>query len=203
MGRCTPWCLVVVAALAAVGCCHVNRLREPGFSPGRVSFAVRITEGPGLHFSHESIKTRQVTGPSRSYSETQFGNVLAAFGPGGVAESLTRNAPGTLWSVLGWEATGEDGEPDMVLDMHIANYGLVAKDAVSEAEFRWHFRVVLTDERSGAILWRDCMEWSTGGIQASALQLDQVGPGRLHEILDMTATRILARLARHIDSEQR
>jgi len=195
----------LIAGLSVCACCHVNRLGELGQGSLKVECFCEVVEKPTVSFIRyqrfESEFAAQ-PGPPRGYSETFFGEVLISFGPEELVFQLLQKIPVVLEQSLGWKLPLGDQQPELELVVTVEDYGFVSADAQSELMVDWYLRAILINKSNGDIIWRDCMQWQTGGIHVNMLQLAKTEPGQRKELIQEMADTLIEKLVAHIVSER-
>jgi hypothetical protein len=206
MTRALSWIVASIAGLSVCACCHVNRLGELGQGSLKVECFCEVVEKPTVSFiRHQRFESEFAAqpGPPRGYSETRFDEVLSSFGPGALVSMLLQKLPGVLEQSLGWKLPLGDQQPELELVVTVEDYGFVSADAQSELMVDWYLRAILTNKSSGDIVWRDCMQWQTGGIHVNMLELAKTDPDQRKEIIQGMADTLIENLAAQLVSERR
>lgn len=205
MIRALGWMFASIVGLSVCACCHVNRLGELDQGSLKVECYCQVVEKPTVSFfRHQRFESEFAAqpGPARGYSETRFDEILISFGPGELVSQLLQKIPGVLEQSLGWKLPRGDQQPELDLVVTVEDYGFVSADAQSELMVDWYLRAILTKKSNGDIVWRDCMQWQTGGLQVSMLQLAKTEPDQRKEIIQGMADALIEKLAAHLVSER-
>lgn len=177
--------------LATPGCCHLNRLPEMAGSVERVATVVEVGEEPTVHFTHQSLHTFRRPGHVYGHAAHRYDEVLAACGPAGLSAHLVEQAPEVMADTLGWRAAAEDASPDATLVLIIENYCFTALDAISELEIQWQVRGLLTASAGDRLIWRDCLELSSGPLGVTMEELSRQEPEQHAWLLERIARNLL------------
>ena len=205
MIRALSWIVASIVGLSVCACCHVNRLGDLGKDSLKVECYCEVVEKPTVSFlRHQRVDSEfsAMPGPPRGYSETRFDEVLFAFGPDELVSQLLQKLPVVVEQALGWKLPQGDQRPELELIVTVEDYGFVSEDAQSELMVAWYLRAILLDKSNGNIVWRDCLQWQTGGIYVSMLQLAKTDPEQRKEIIQDLADALIEKLVAHIASER-
>ena len=219
----TPF-LLVLAAVAAQGCGSSNRLDEIAIESRRVAVTAAIPPAPRVQAGspleagidvYDPIGTAVRVGTSVTKArqarraQTRLDSVVARVD---VADRIARQSLARTAALLRFAPAVRPEESDFVLDIRVADYGLVA-DSFEGATF-----FVLTGEArllaaaTGEVLWdarlaeRETVDRTLFGLPVAVgnvvtgrtlagLSVDEMATG-LGRLADLTAERITERLAR-------
>jgi hypothetical protein len=168
-----------------------------------VSYEAIVLEKPTVRFTgHRSLKIHQTvpTGTS-GHIEAEFESTLAGFGREDLSALVLERAAGQLGGPLGWAQPEDGGGADAVMQIRVENICFCAPDALSEVEVKLALKVVLSENGSGDLLWRDCLDWSFAGLYSSLQDLTRADAAQQQELLSDLAARLLERLAKHLASQ--
>jgi hypothetical protein len=205
MIRALKWIGAVIVGLSVCACCHVNHLDDFRRESLKVECFCEVVEDPTVSFlRHQRVDsgfTAQPV-PPRGYSETRFDDVLLAFGPGQLVSQLLQKLPVVIEKSLGWKLPLGDQQPELELIVTVEDYGFVAEDAQSELKVDWYLRAILLNKSNGDVVWRDCLQWQTGGIYVSMLELAKTSPDQRQELIQGMADAMIEKLVAHIVNER-
>lgn len=194
---------LILPAFFLCSCCPINRLDERSRPLKTVAYEAIVLEKPTVRFTgHRSLKIKQTvpTGTS-GHIEAEFESALADFGGEDFSALVLERAAGQLGGRQGWAQPEDGGVADAVMQIRVENICFCAPDALSEVEAKLALRVVLTENGSGDVLWRDCLDWSFAGLYSSLQDLTQADAAQQKELFSDLAARMVDRLAEHLAAQ--
>ncbi len=196
------WLALSVLFLAS--CCPVNRLPDRGHAIKTVAYEVSAVDRPTVRFTgHRAMEIHRGMQPvvAWSHTETEFERLLAAMGGERFSATLLEQAPARLGASLGWALDESGAGADALVQILVENICFCAPDVLTGVEVRLDFKVVLTSNPDGDVLWRDCLDWTLGGGFPSLEQLGKAEARQREDLLSDLAAQLLGRLASHIAAQ--
>jgi hypothetical protein len=160
-------CSVVLLIAEISGCCHVNALRDREKNPEKFFCTVRVDARPVVVFSRQNnSRMRSVVGSMANVSPAagKFQEMIKNTHPDAITKHLLQRLPAIFEKNLSWTSVGEGQSPTLHLQVVVEELQYEAKDPLSDASVTWVVRVMLVDSASDDIVWRDCIEWKSGGL---------------------------------------
>ena len=208
--------------LMGLGCGSTNRLHEVDFEDARVAVVTNIPPWPVVFtdvFYEARIDPDDPVGSifragtaiaKQAEARQAQARMDSALAYVDVADrvawqALRRSAP-----TLGYRPTNHPEDADFILDLHIANYGLVADSWEATVHFEVDAEMLLVDRRTRRVIWkkhlREVEPVSHAGIgrgatfgnvftaaALSTLSVEQMVVA-LEHLADFTAARLIATL---------
>jgi len=197
----TQW--LILSALFLCSCCPINRLKERSRPLKTVTYEAVVLEQPTVRLTgHRSLKIQPgVPTGTWGHTEAEFEKALADFAPEDFSALVLERASGRLGALQGWTLAEEDGRAEAVMHIQVENICFCAPDALSEVEARLVLKVVIAENDSGEVLWRDCLDWTLAGVYTSLQDLAQADAAQRKELYSDLAERLLGRLAKHLAAQ--
>lgn len=194
---------LILPALFLGSCCPINRISERSQPVKTVTYEVLVEERPTVRLTgHRSLKIQPgVPSGTTGHIEAELEKELAGFASDDFSASILEGAADRIGSRQGWTLAEGGDRADAVMRIRVENICLCAPDGLSEVEVRLALRVVLAENGSGEVLWRDCLDWTFGGLYSSLQDLAQADAAQQKELFSELAEQLLARLAKHLASQ--
>ncbi len=216
------WVLGGLVLLMGLGCGSTNRLHEVDFEDARVAVVANIPPWPvvftdvlyearidpddlvGSIFRAGTAIAKQA---EARQAQARMDSALAYVD---VADRVARQALRRSAPTLGYRPTNHPEDADFILDLHIANYGLVADSWEATVHFEVDAEMLLVDRRTRRVIWkkhlREVEPVSHAGLgqgatfgnvfttaALSALSVEEMVVA-LEHLADFTAARLTATL---------
>ncbi len=191
---------LLVGALAAAGCCHVNKLAE---RPAPIQkFALTLGEDPALTLQFTrgaSSHTRQLIGPLvRTHrSVLEYEDLMAELGGGRLRQHLHQQISRVLTRQLGWQA-GDDGG---LLRVDVEELVFVAAAPNTPLRLTWRLSTSLVDSADESLIWRDCEDFDQDLGSLSMAQLLAMGADSRERVVSELALSLAEHLARRLAAD--
>ena len=162
--------LLVLAAGALAGCGASNRLDEVALPGRRVAVAAAIPPAPRVQagspleagvnpFDPVGTAVRRETSEAKRRqamrAQARLDSVVARVD---VADRIARRTLARTAAALGFTPADRPADADFVLDLRVADYGLVADSFEGDTFFVLLGEALFLDARTGAELWRTDLE---------------------------------------------
>lgn len=194
---------LILSVLFLGSCCPVNRLTGRSQPVKTVVYEVIVLEQPTVRFtSHRSQKAHARVQPTGiwGHTEAELERALADFALEDFSALVLKRAADELGARQGWTPAEDDGA-DALMQIRVENICFCAPDALTEVEVKLALRAVLTENGSGEVLWRDCLDWTFTGLYPSLRDLAQADAAQRQEMFSELAERMLERLAKHLATQ--
>ena len=186
---------LILSVLFLGSCCPVNRLPGRSQPVKTVTYEVIVLEQPTVRFtSHRLLQIRP------GDTEAELEQALADFAHEDFSALVLKRAADELGARQGWTSAESDGA-DAVMQIRVENICFCAPDALTEVEAKMALRAVLTENGSGEVLWRDCLDWTFTGLYPNLRDLAQADAAQRQEMFSELAERMLERLAKHLATQ--
>lgn len=191
---------LTAGALAAAGCCHVNKLVE---RPEPIAtFALTLGSDPAtsLQFTRgASVHTRQLIGPLvRTHrSVLDYEDLLAELGGGRLREHLNQQISRVLIRQLGWRSGDEGG----LLRVDVEELVFTAAGPNTPLSLTWRLSASLVDAADESLIWRDCEDFEQSMGALSMARLLEMGPEARERFVSDLARGLAEHLARRLSAD--
>lgn len=195
------WLILAVFFLGS--CCPVNRLGGRGRPVKTVAYEALVLGRPTVRLiGHRPLKIQPGV-PSNVWGdpEAELERALADFAGDDFSARLLERAAERLGARTGWKPANDGGDADAVMQIRVENICFCAQDAQAEVEAKLALRILLTENGSKELLWRDCLDWTFGGIYTNLSDLAQADAVQRGEVFSELAERLLDRLAKHLATQ--
>lgn len=219
-----PPLVLVLTALAAQGCGSSNRLDEVALAGRRVAVTAAVPPAPRVQAGSQleagidvydpvgtavRLGTSEVKRRQAARAQTRLDSVAARVD---VADRIARRSLAGAAAALRFAPATRPQEAAYVLDIRVADYGLVADSFEGATYFVLGGEVHLLDAGTGEVLWsarldeRETVDRTVFGLPVAAgnvvtgralagLSVQEMATG-LGRLADLTADRLVGRLVR-------